>query len=200
MSTDRPSSGPQDPEHLHPESHRSDFPRQTLPAITPDVAIADKPSPVKLKSGVSVAVLQSGADERVEIRSASGDMILSMRMTDQGPVFCLSGATFEIAATRALSLTAETIHLEAHGDLTLAAGGTLRAGGRDVALAADPGQVSIHANDDVDIVGERVRLNSEDPPMPESMEEHRSRRAIVFEPFSGPISPPGLDSGGGGRD
>lgn len=170
-------------------SRPSDFPRQTLPAITPDIAITDRREFVKLASGRSVVVLQGGGDERVEIRSASGDLVLSLRLTDEGPVFSLQGASFEIAAAKSLSLRADTVHVAARRDLTMEAGCTLRATGRDVEVEAEPGQIAIHANDDVDITGERVRLNSDDPPMPQSIEEHRARRAMNYDPFSAPLSP-----------
>lgn len=199
MPTDRPSGNPPAPSPPR-ENRKSDLPRQTLPAITPDVKIAERPSVVRTLSGRSVAVLQADGEERVEIRSAAGEMIVSMRLTDQGPVFSLAGASFEIAAAKSLSLSAENIRVEARGGLSLEAGGALRAAGRDVEIVGHPGEVSIRANDDVDIVGERVRLNSEDPPMPQSIDEHRARHAVTFEPFSGPISPPRLDiESGGGR-
>ena len=196
MTTDRPAGNPPEMNPAQADCRKSDVPRQTMPAITPDLAIADRPAFVKLASGRSVAVIQAAGEERVEIRSAGGEMVLSLRLTDQGPVFSLAGASFEIAAAKSLSLSAETIHLAARGDLTMEAGATLRAGGRDVEMVAEPGQVSIRANDDVDIVGERVRLNSDDPPMPQSIEEHRVRHAVSFEPFSAPLSPAPADAQG----
>jgi hypothetical protein len=200
MSTDRPSGALSETDAAQPDSRPSDLPRQTLPAMTPDIAIAEKPTIVSTRSGCSVAVLHTGGDERVEIRSATGEMILSMRITEQGPVFSLAGASFEIAAANSLSFSADTIHMEARNDLRIEAAGTLRAGGRDVEILAEPGQVAIRANDDVDIVGERVRLNSEDPPMPQSLDEHRARHAVAFEPFAAPASPPRIEAKGGGGD
>ena len=190
MTTDRPAGIPPEPT----ENRKSDLPRQTLPAMTAGVQISERPAVVKTISGRSVAVLQVGGEERVEIRSASGEMMLSVRLTDQGPVFSLAGASFEIAAAKSLSLSAETIEVKARGDVTIEAGRTLRAGGRDVDVIAEPGQVAIRANDDVDITGERVRLNSDDPPMPQSIDEHRARRAVSYDPFSAPLSPARLDT------
>jgi hypothetical protein len=165
----------------------------TLPAAKPGVPPPDKI--VTLGSGRSLAITEEGGEERVEIRAAGGALLLAMRLTDAGPVFSLSGASFEIAAARTLTLRAETLCISASKDLTLEAGDTLheRAAGnatreiggldrtvaRDVEVQAHPGGISLRANDDVDIVGERVRLNSDDPPMPQTWEEHRARHALL---------------------
>jgi hypothetical protein len=196
MSTDSQSSTPPQPNTAQSRDDRpSDLPRQTMPAITPDLVTSERPAIVKLVSGRSVVVLQGAGEERVEVRSVNGDLVLSLRLTDEGPVFSLAGASFEIGAAKSLRLTADKIHLAARGDLVLESGNTLRAGGRDVEVVAHPGEVAIRANDDVDITGERVRLNSDDPPMPQSIEEHRARHAVSADPFSGPISPAEIESG-----
>ena len=131
------------------------------------------------------------------MRAASGDLVIAVRLTDAGPVFTMSGASIEIASARKLSLRGETVELKATGDLAIEAGGDLHQramgaafreiGGVDRTKAAEmevevhPGGISLRANDDVDIVGERVRLNSDDPPMPETWEEHRARHALPVE-------------------
>lgn len=183
MAVDPPSS----------RSPSTDLHRPTMPAAAPVVVAPAKL--VMLGSGRSLAITEHGGEERLEIRSAGGDMVLSVRLTDAGPVFSLSGASFEITAARTLSLSAETLRFSALKDLTIESGGALteRAAGdavrdvggtdrtiaRDVEVAAHPGGISLRANDDVDVVGERVRLNSDDPPMPRTWEEHRSRHALA---------------------
>lgn len=166
-----------------------DLVRQTLPAIAP--ARLQRPGVMKLGSGRSVAVVEVSGEEHVEIRAASGEMLVSVRLTDQGPVFSLAGASLEVTAARSLSLAAENIKIAASKHLSLEAGELHRVKARDIEVEANPGAVSIRANDDVDIVGERVRLNSDDPPMPQSWDEFRARRASPGHPFSEdmPLSP-----------
>jgi len=185
--------------------------RATMPAMEPSYAallprpgnvavVAPGPTVVSFGSGRSLAVTEQGGEERVEIRAAGGALLLSVRLTDEGPVFSLSGASFEIAAAKTLSLSAETLRVSALKDITIEAGGGLteriagdstrevggrdRVSARDVEVAAHPGGISLRANDDVDVVGERVRLNSDDPPMPVSWEEHRARHALPAKPAS----------------
>lgn len=169
----------------------------TLPAITPDSALPSRPSVVRLGSGRSVVVTEGGGEERLEVRAATGEIVIAVRLTDEGPVFTMSGASIEIAAAKQLSLRAESVRVQAKADVSIEAGGDLHErvlgaavreiGGLDRTKAAEmevevhPGGISLRANDDVDIVGERVRLNSDDPPMPESWEAHRARHALPVE-------------------
>lgn len=199
MPTERPSGLPPESEpksETSPPGRTSDLDlvRQTWPAIAPAIApaLAQRPGTMRLSSGRSVSVVEVIGEERVEIRAASGEMLVSVRLTDQGAVFSVSGASLDVTAARSLSLSAETVRVTAGKHLSMEAGELARVKARDVELEAAPGAVSIRANDDVDIVGERVRLNSEDPPMPHSWDEFRARRAEQGHPFSQdmPLSPP----------
>ena len=199
MSTERPSGPPpesQPKSETSPPGRTSDFDlvRQTWPAVAPTIApaLAQRPGTVRLSSGRSVSVVEVLGEDRVDIRAASGEMLVSVRLTDQGAVFSVSGASLDVTAARSLSLSAETVQISAGKHLSMEAGELARVKARDVELEAAPGAVSIRANDDVDIVGERVRLNSEDPPMPHSWDEFRARRAEQGHPFSQdmPLSPP----------
>jgi hypothetical protein len=149
---------------------------------------------VPLASGRSIEIAEEGAGDHIQVRSAEGQIVVSVRLTDQGPVLSLAGASLEIAATKTLSLSCDTLRIQAAHDAAVEVGGSLhervrgsvvREAGKsarttacEVTLEASPGGVAIRANDDVDIVGERVRLNSEDPPMPLSWEEFRARQAL----------------------
>lgn len=192
------------PPSFSPDSRSSDPGpvRETLPAVAPDVVLSQHPVHMRLRSGRSITVAEIGGDEQLEVRAASGTVLLTMRLTEAGPVLSLTGVSLEIAATKTLSLRAETLQLTATGDLTMESGGALiqrsagpalrEIGGLDRTTAAEmevevhPGGISLRANDDVDVIGERVRLNSEDPPMPQSWEEHRSRHAIPIESLMDP--------------
>lgn len=150
---------------------------------------------VPLASGRSIEVTEGGPEERIEIRSARGEMMLAVRLTDEGPVLSLSGVSLEIAASKRLTLACDTLEIKAATDASIEVGGNLRervaghvkreaagtsaTSAREVKVDAFPGGVVIKANDDVAITGERVRLNSDDPPMPLTWEEHRTRRALA---------------------
>ena len=132
----------------------------------------------------------SGADV-LRIRARDGQCVLTVRVTDEGPVLSFSGATLEIEARR-LDVACDDLRLRVGGGAVIDVGGDvdarvtgsasqeiqgdLRTAARSMALAARTGGMTLNANDDVALKGERVLLNSDDPPMPLSMKEYRARR------------------------
>ncbi|MFO0587848.1 MAG: hypothetical protein U0441_09930 [Polyangiaceae bacterium] len=168
--------------------------RVTLPAAVPEAAPPARPSAIQFASGRSITAIEADGEERIEVRGADGAIVIALRLGADGPVLSVAGASLEIAAAKRLSLRAEAVHLASAGDLTIEAGGSLfqrargssvreiagldRATAGEIEIEVNPGGISMRANDDVDIVGERVRLNSDDPPMPRTWEEHRARHAL----------------------
>ncbi len=143
-----------------------------------------------LPSGRRVELAAEDGEERITVRAESGDCLVQIALTPDGPMIRLSGARLEIAASERLTLASEEVRIAAGalaievagdveervgGDATRAITGASRLEARDVALVAQPGGMRLEANDDVDVRGERVRLNSDDPPMPATWEEHRRR-------------------------
>jgi len=143
--------------------------------------------PIELKDHAIVIDEERGA---IEICAPSGPCLLEVTITPEGPRVRLSGAQIEIAAPERLTLATKHFELKAEradidvagelrerigGDAIRTTKGTAALIGRDVRLKAPTGEVTIDANDDVDVRGERVRLNCEDPPMPQSWEEHDRR-------------------------
>lgn len=145
---------------------------------------------LSLRSGGHVALIDQGAEERLEIRARDGSCMLAVRLTDAGPVLSLSGASLEISATERIDLSCDSFQLRSReanikidGDLQEQVGGEVvrraegdaRLSARNLRCEAD-GDVSLLANDDVRASGERVLLNSDEPPLPLSLEEYRARR------------------------
>ena len=115
------------------------------------------------------------------VHSESGEAVLTVELTDEGPVLRMTGASLAIEATEELALRADRLKVEARqahfdiaerlvaeagSDATLCARGTMSLQGRCMTLEAEQGGMWLEANDDVDIKGERVRLNSDEEDMP----------------------------------
>jgi hypothetical protein len=116
-----------------------------------------------------------GAEDRLTIRAPSGEVELEVRMTPEGPVLRFRAADVELDATRDVRVSCDRFHVRAKSGIVEETGGDLvqRVNGdaavevhgkhsttaREVAVEAKRGNVKIEANDDVDLVGERVRLN-----------------------------------------
>lgn len=107
-------------------------------------------------SGRAVEVAQTDGGELLTVRSAAGACVLTVLLTDAGPVLRFEAAALQIATTRSVELSCEDFRLEARNEVRL--------GGRDVGIRAHLGGVTIRADDEVAIDGEQVLLNSSDPP------------------------------------
>jgi len=122
-----------------------------------------------LPSGRAIEAESSPAADVVRVRAPGGACVVTIHLTAEGPVIRVEGASLEVAAAKRLSLECEDLDIRASGTAKIAAA-------RGAAIEAPSGGIDIRARDDVAIVGERVLLNSDDPPMPLSWEEYEARR------------------------
>ena len=151
---------------------------------------------VELASGRQIAVrtgLVPGT-ECIEIRSPGGELEVSILMTPEGPRLKLRALDIELQAARSLRMRCKTLDVEVEQDARLTAGGDLteRVGGNavrevegaarieagDIAIAAPNGEISMCANDDLDLKGERILLNAEAQPIPASWDDFQRRRGL----------------------
>jgi hypothetical protein len=155
----------------------------------PTAALA--PTRVALRSGRAVEIVEGEEADLIVVRGPSGAPTLTLRITADGPEISFSEASLEIASLGQLSVACEALSVEA-GDASIAVGGDVdqtiggqarrTVGGvadiraRTLKIEASPGGVELRAHGEVVIDGERVRLNSEDPPMPLTREELAARR------------------------
>lgn len=110
--------------------------------------------------------LKSG--ESIRIEGDSGQALMELYEGDRGPIVRLLSPDLEIEIAGALRISAATIALRAQqGPLHLDATTEVVLGGeaKDLRLTAPRGGIDLHANDDVDVKGERIRLNCDEPPM-----------------------------------
>jgi hypothetical protein len=151
-----------------------------------------------LPSGRSVEAATEGGDDTLRIFAPGGTCVLTVQLTAEGPVLRFEGASLQIAAAKKLELSCEELSVRASGAAAIDVGGDLeeRVGGSAkravrgtattaatrVDLEATPGGIDLRANDDVRIQGERVMLNSDDPPMPLTWDEYRARQAAAALP------------------
>ncbi|MFO0757670.1 MAG: hypothetical protein U0359_14330 [Byssovorax sp.] len=147
---------------------------------------------VALRSGRQIEIGGEGGEEWITVRSPSGEHLVTMRLGDAGPIFSFSRGSLAIEAAEELSLSAGTLAIEATGSASIQVGGDLheevggatlrRSGGtstthaKSIAIEATPGGIDVKAAGEVRLDGERIRLNSDDPPMPLTWEELRTRQ------------------------
>ena len=128
---------------------------------------------VALASGGAVEIEPRGHADLVRIRNKDGACVLTVELTEAGPVLRFEGAALELVAPRSLDV--------ACGELRIEATGAARIGAKSVEIEARAGDVDVRANDDVRMNGERVHLNSTDPAMPLTYDEYLARKAARGE-------------------
>lgn len=169
----------------------SDTEKPTAAIVAPAAAAVTLPSGRRLEAELD----GTGADV-LRIRASDGQCVLTVRITDEGPVLSFSGAILQVDARR-LDIACDDLRLRVGGAAAIDVGGSvdtrvagpashriegdLHTTARSMDLAAHPGGIRLEANDDVTVKGERVLLNSDDPPMPLSMAEYRARRLAAAE-------------------
>src|SRR5262245_13364700 len=72
-----------------------------------------------LPSGRTVTLRADGNAEELEIRSASGDLELSIALTEAGPVLRLRGVKLQIDSTDAVALNCREFNVNAAGDVRI---------------------------------------------------------------------------------
>ncbi len=161
---------------------RSDMPQR---ANDPPAALPpedQRTTAIALRGGYVAEAVDSAEATVLHVRAPTGRAILTMRLTAEGPVLELEGVSLSIAAHGDLKLSADRLAITTRGDaeitcggnLTLRAEGDLHAEGADHTIVATRGDVSVRANDDVRLDGERIALNSPDPPPgPHVLSPHR---------------------------
>lgn len=128
----------------------------------------DRP-PVALATGYSLRLRD--ADRTLEVYAPSGHMCVKLVLAPEGPRIELHGADLAIRTERTLTVECERFDLRAAkglalasgGDLELAAVGALRSEAFAQRHVATRGDIQLQANDDVQLDGERIRLNSPKP-------------------------------------
>lgn len=119
------------------------------------------------KRKISVVAKNSKEEDYLTISTQSGEIELSIRITESGPILTFSGVKVELTASNKIELLSEEISLvaskrldtECHGDRTDTTTGDAKIRAKSIELQATLGSVQVKANDDVALVGERIFLN-----------------------------------------
>jgi hypothetical protein len=137
--------------------------RRSTPVTHPAAAITS----LQLVGGQELTVENQGARNLIHLRSAGGRVALTIEVTADGPVLRFDGPGLTIQTTGPLAIESESIALHGRrgvsvssgGDAAICVAGDLEISARAQRIRADLGNVEVHANDDVRVVGERVLLN-----------------------------------------
>lgn len=132
---------------------------------SPDTPLAE--ATLALVGNQNLVISREGETSVLRIVGGDGAVSLTVTVTPEGPVLRFDGGAIRIETTGDLAFAARRIALHGEeglaittgGDATLSAVGTLTTEGRAQVISARRGDVAVHANDDVKLEGERIRLN-----------------------------------------
>ncbi|HXJ18759.1 MAG TPA: hypothetical protein VMT03_00895 [Polyangia bacterium] len=167
-------------------------------AIEETVPQPDPPVVIPLGGGRSLEVRPERDAATLRIR-AEGDrqLQIEVRFEASGPVLRVEAPQLQVETPRAVSFACETFNVEASrgidlrsgGDITQTAAGNARVDAQRVDVEASPGAIRLKANDEVQLLGEMILLNSDDPrlaaPMPEWASGPRVAPEVAAAPTSG---------------
>ena len=105
---------------------------------------------VYLPGGRKLAVRDEGADQLVEIRSASGMVELRVRLTEQGPVLQMESVRLQLKATEAVEIESKRVEIKGTEELALLGGEVKVEGEQDV---------NVDAKGEVFVRGTKIWLN-----------------------------------------
>ena len=106
---------------------------------------------MQLESGRQVMVHSSEKDELIEIAESDGEIIMKVRMTDDGPVISVRGARLELKSTETIALEAKKIKIKAEEEAVVESKGSLEIDSSK--------KISIQSGDDISVVGKMIYLN-----------------------------------------
>ena len=106
-------------------------------------------------------------EDRVQLVDANGTASLIIRVSSAGTMIELGGGPVSLSVQGDLAISAENLHLHGRDQVSISSGADVRIQAQETAvvegkrqeITATRGDVSVYANDDVRIDGERIRMN-----------------------------------------
>jgi hypothetical protein len=128
-----------------------------------------------LKKGHALAIINENDCEVVQVRNAKGIALFSISISDEATTLTIAAENIELKASNKIAISADVVQIGSvseismksegdllqtvEGDVTMITKGDKQDSARIQNLTADLGNINIKANDDVKLVGERIKLN-----------------------------------------
>lgn len=134
--------------------------------LTVEINPASQVRSIDLSTGQTLLIEQSGNATMLRVGSSSGTLI-SLRVTQDSAEILLDQKC-EIKSTGDLTLEGdnlklrarEELQIESDGDANIEIKGDLKTIAREQTIRSKLGNVNVRANDNVDVRGERIQLNT----------------------------------------
>lgn len=108
-------------------------------------------SRIRFGSGHQVLVHAEEEGEWIEVTQPEGEVVLTIRLTDAGPVISARGAQLELKSTGRIALDARQVAIHAQEKTTVESDGGLAIESAD--------RMDIQSRDDIRVNGKMIHLN-----------------------------------------
>jgi hypothetical protein len=105
---------------------------------------------LQLDSGRYILICSKEKEELLEIVDG-GEVVVTVRLTDEGPVVTVQGAHLELKSTETLALEAKEVKIKAEEKFSVESMGRLKIDSSK--------KMDIHSEDDIRVVGKIIHLN-----------------------------------------
>jgi hypothetical protein len=105
---------------------------------------------LQLDSGRYILIRSKEKEELLEIVEG-GEVVVTVRLTDEGPVVTVQGAHLELKSTESLALEAKEVKIKAEKKASIESLGRLKIDSSK--------KMDIHSEDDIRVVGKIIHLN-----------------------------------------
>lgn len=111
----------------------------------------EKPRSLKLFSGRELKVSSRANGDLVEIFEPGGELTITLRLTESGPVMTVAGCKLSLTAAESIALRAPTIEISAEEKTLIESKGELE--------IDSVKEMGIHSDEDIRVVGKIIHLN-----------------------------------------
>ena len=105
---------------------------------------------LQLDSGRYILIRSKEKEELLEIVEG-GEVVVTVRLTNEGPVVTVQGAHLELRSTKTIALEAKEVKIKAEEEASIESMGRLKIDSSK--------QMDIHSKDDIRVVGKIIHLN-----------------------------------------
>jgi hypothetical protein len=106
---------------------------------------------LQLDSGRQVLVHSNEKEEILEIVERGGEVVMAVRLTDEGPIVSVQGARLELKSTESIALEAKKIRIKAQEEASIESEGKLK--------IESSKNMDVNSEDDIRVVGKMIHLN-----------------------------------------
>jgi phage gp45-like len=119
--------------------------------LKPPDAVEDTKKRIRLDSGRQIIVDSGEKEDLIHIVESKGEVVMTVRMTEGGPVVTVRGAHLELKSTETITLEAKKIELRADEEAAVTSKGSLE--------VTSEKNLDIQSNDEIRVNGKMIHLN-----------------------------------------